>query len=58
MTAAVEVGAIRWVTVTTSPVEEQWIETSSRENDLTASSREPSTTVTTTKKGELELIPV
>jgi hypothetical protein len=49
MTAAVEVGAIRWVTVTTSPVEEQWIETSSRE---------PSTTVTTTKKGELELIPV
>jgi hypothetical protein len=60
VTAAVEVGAVRWVT--SAPAEPElsgpWLETESRQNDLTTSSREPSLVVATIKQGELELIPV
>jgi hypothetical protein len=52
-TAAVEVGAVRWV-VPARP----WIETESREPNLVTSSRAPSMVSASVKQGEREDMPV
>jgi hypothetical protein len=57
-TAAVEIGAVRWVTPVAAEPVGPWIETESREPDLVTSSREPSLVTVTVKAGEAELVPV
>ena len=57
--AAVEVGAVRWAAAVAEPGPGgPWRETTSRGNDLTTDSREPSLVSVTVKRGELELVPV
>ena len=56
--AAVEIGAIRWALPVAAEPAGPWIETESRETNLTTSSREPQMVTTSTTKGERELVPV